>query len=120
MLDAWTNIFASPGKRTTGTKAGHFAITGPGWTGTLPAGVQRAQVADQHGLDHRPHADQRPEGLRRRPRDPERYKLTPLSAFGKPYTRAAGAVDPNVDMKTPPVEQLTKMGTATSSTAWPR
>ena len=40
MIDAWTNIFASPGKRTTGTKAGHFAITGPGWTGTLPAGVQ--------------------------------------------------------------------------------
>src|SRR5262245_26136794 len=39
MVDAWTNIFASPGKRTTGTKAGHFAITGPGWSGTLPKGV---------------------------------------------------------------------------------
>src|SRR4029077_11817561 len=36
MLDAWTNVFASPGQRTTGTKAGNFAITGPGWTGTLP------------------------------------------------------------------------------------
>ena len=40
MIDAWTNIFASPGKRTTGTKAGHFAVTGPGWSGTLPKGVQ--------------------------------------------------------------------------------
>lgn len=30
MLDVWTNVFASPGSRTTGTKAGHFAITGPG------------------------------------------------------------------------------------------
>ena len=39
MMDAWTNIFASPGKRTTGTKPGHFAITGPGWSGTLPGGV---------------------------------------------------------------------------------
>ncbi|HMK20824.1 MAG TPA: DUF1254 domain-containing protein, partial [Terriglobales bacterium] len=37
MLDAWTNIFASPGKRTAGTTAGNFAITGPGWTGSFPA-----------------------------------------------------------------------------------
>jgi len=28
-----------PGKRTTGTKAQKYAITGPGWSGTLPAGV---------------------------------------------------------------------------------
>ena len=40
MLDAWTNVFASPGKRTTGTTPGHFAITGPGWKGTLPDGVK--------------------------------------------------------------------------------
>jgi len=39
MIDAWTNIFASPGKRTTGTKPGHFAISGPGWSGALPGGV---------------------------------------------------------------------------------
>ncbi len=30
MLDAWTNVFASPGKRTTGTGEGNFAIVGPG------------------------------------------------------------------------------------------
>ena len=40
MLDAWTNVFASPGKRTTGTGKGDFAITGPGWSGALPAGVK--------------------------------------------------------------------------------
>ena len=39
MLDGWTNVFAVPGKRTTGTGAQKYAITGPGWTGTLPAGV---------------------------------------------------------------------------------
>ena len=39
MLDSWTNVFASPGTRTTGGKAQTFAITGPGWHGTLPAGV---------------------------------------------------------------------------------
>jgi hypothetical protein len=39
MLDGWTTVFADPGKRTTGTAAQKFAITGPGWSGTLPAGV---------------------------------------------------------------------------------
>ena len=34
MLDAWTNVFASPGKRTTGTGEGNFAVVGPGWQGT--------------------------------------------------------------------------------------
>ncbi|MGA8056502.1 MAG: DUF1254 domain-containing protein [Burkholderiales bacterium] len=32
-------MFQVPGTRTTGTKAQKYAITGPGWSGTLPAGV---------------------------------------------------------------------------------
>ena len=39
MLDGWTNVFQVPGKRTTGTGAQKYAITGPGWKGTLPKGV---------------------------------------------------------------------------------
>jgi hypothetical protein len=109
MIDAWTNIFASPGKRTTGTKAGHFAVTGPGWKGELPKGVQelksptnmvwiigRTQTngSNDYGAVH---AIQ------------DGYELAPLSAFGKPYKAPKGAIDPNVDMKTPPVEQLRNM-----------
>src|SRR5262245_21929707 len=40
MLDAWTNVFASPGTRTTGNGKGDFAIVGPGWKGRLPEGVK--------------------------------------------------------------------------------
>jgi hypothetical protein len=29
MLDMWTDVFASPGWRTTGTQAGNFLITSP-------------------------------------------------------------------------------------------
>jgi hypothetical protein len=37
MLDGWTNVFQVPGKRTTGTGAQTYAITGPGWKGSLPS-----------------------------------------------------------------------------------
>jgi hypothetical protein len=109
MLDAWTNVFASPGKRTTGTKAGHFAITGPGWSGTLPKGVAEIKSptsmvwllgrTQTNGPKDYPAVHAIEDG----------YKLVPLSAFGKPHTPPEGKVDPNVDMKNPPVQQLQKM-----------
>jgi hypothetical protein len=39
------------------------------------------------------------------------YKLVPLSAYGKPYTLPPGKVDPSIDMKTPPREQVERMDT---------
>ena len=39
MIDMWTDVFASPGWRTTGTQAGNFLITPPGWTGDTPSGM---------------------------------------------------------------------------------
>ena len=41
MLDMWTDVFASPGWRTTGTEAGNFLITPPGWNGAVPSGTTR-------------------------------------------------------------------------------
>jgi hypothetical protein len=43
LMDAWSETIASPGKRTTGTGEGGFAIVGPGWgkQGKLPDHVQR-------------------------------------------------------------------------------
>ena len=48
LIDMYSDVFAYVGRRATGTKAGVFAIAGPGWTGSLPAGVAliRAPTAD--------------------------------------------------------------------------
>ena len=40
-MDAWSETFANPGKRTTGTSERWFAFTGPDWTGKLPENVTR-------------------------------------------------------------------------------
>lgn len=41
MLDMWSDVFASPGGYATGTQAGEFLVTPPGWTGTVPAGLSQ-------------------------------------------------------------------------------
>jgi hypothetical protein len=42
-MDAWTNVFAYIGKRTTGSGPGHFMVAGPDWTGSVPEGLQAIQ-----------------------------------------------------------------------------
>ena len=44
ILDMWTDVVAVPGRRTSGTKAGHFALTGPNWSGELPSGLTRIPI----------------------------------------------------------------------------
>jgi hypothetical protein len=41
--DAWVPVIFDPGSRTTGQKAQTYAITGPGWSGTLSAGVKQVK-----------------------------------------------------------------------------
>ena len=42
-LDAYSNTFAYIGRRTTGTRAGSYALVGPGFNGALPLGVEKIQ-----------------------------------------------------------------------------
>src|SRR5215831_12427696 len=39
MLDGWSEVIKVAGTYTTGGKPQTYAITGPGWSGTLPPGV---------------------------------------------------------------------------------
>jgi hypothetical protein len=48
ILDMWTEAFAVPGKRTSGTTAANYAVVPPGWTGDLPTDVARIQSPTFH------------------------------------------------------------------------
>jgi hypothetical protein len=43
LLDAYSNTFAYVGRRTTGTRAGSYAVVPPGFDGDLPPGVRRIE-----------------------------------------------------------------------------
>ncbi len=110
MMDAWTNVFDSPGKRTTGTLSGDFVITGPFWDGLIPDGtaqiksptnlvwiIGRTQTngVSDYDLVHEIQ---------------KQYTLTPLSSFGKSYLPPKDLpVDSKLDMKTATVKQVAAM-----------
>jgi hypothetical protein len=43
-MSAWTDVIASPGTRTTGSKEQGYMITGPNWKEKLREGVGRLQI----------------------------------------------------------------------------
>lgn len=118
LLSAWTDVFASPGSRTTGGNGGTYAMVGPHGAGVeLPAGVHeigaptsmawmigriQADGPDDYGGAH-----QFQDGLR----------LSPLSAWLAGTAPARG--DPAPPSPSPfagaaatPVEQVAAMGGA--------
>jgi hypothetical protein len=110
LLDGWTTVFQVPGKRTTGTNAQTYAITGPGWKGTLPTGVKEYKSQTNIvWLLGRIYCTGTPEDYAAVHKLQDELKLVPLSSYGKPYTPPAGTVDPSIDMKTAVREQVNRM-----------
>lgn len=107
MLDAWTNVFEVPGKRTTGTGPQKYAITGPGWTGKLPAGVTEYKSPTSIvWLLGRIYCTGTPEDYAAVHKLQDEISLVPLSAYGQPFSPPAGQVNPSIDMKTAVREQV--------------
>jgi hypothetical protein len=109
MLDMWSDVFAVPGKRTSGTQARHFGLVPKNWRGSLPAGIERieAQTAfiwiigrtQTNGPQDYPAVAKVQDG----------YTITPLSAWGKPAKSVQTVVDVSVDMKADPLSQVNGM-----------
>ena len=109
MLDMWTDVFASPGWRTTGTKAANFLLTPPGWNGKVPAGVTRINAPTPHvWIIGRTKTDG-PADYAAVHAIQKGFKITPLSGWGKPPVAVKQTIDPTVDVKTPPKKQVDTM-----------
>jgi hypothetical protein len=119
MLDMWTDVFASPGWRTTGTQAQTFVVAPLGWRPDL-----RDRLIDEFKLPKDAQRIDAPTPYvwiigRTKTDGPADYdavhkiqaalKITPLSQWGKTPEPVAFKVDPAVDMKTPPKAQVDRM-----------
>lgn len=105
MMDAWTNVFMTPGKRTGGPEAKKFVIVGPKWDGNIPVGTEfirsktdlmwiigRTQSSGSKDLSKVKNLQQE-------------FKIYPLDHLGKTYTPPEGMANPNLDMQ-PSIERV--------------
>jgi hypothetical protein len=109
MLDMWSDVFASPGWRTTGTQAGNFLVTPRGWSGSVPAGFTQIEAPTPYvWIIGRTKTDGPPD-YDAVHKIQAGYKITPLSEWGKSPKPVEVKIDPSIDMKTPPKAQVDTM-----------
>ena len=119
MLDMWTDVFASPGWRTTGTEAGNFVVAPPGWRPDLrdrlieefklPKDTQRIDAPTPYvWIIGRTKTDG-PSDYAAVNKIQAGFKITPLSQWGKTPEPIQVKIDPSIDMKTPPKVQVDTM-----------
>jgi hypothetical protein len=119
MLDMWTDVFASPGWRTTGTQAGNYLVAPLGWRPDLrdrfidefklPKDTQRIEAPTPYvWIIGRTKTDG-PSDYAAVNKIQEGFKVTPLSEWGKAPKPVEVKIDPSIDMKTPPKIQVDSM-----------
>jgi hypothetical protein len=119
MLDMWSDVFASPGWRTTGTTAANYLVVPPGWRPDL-----RDKFIDEYKLPKDTQLINAPTPYvwiigRIKTDGPADYdavnkiqaelKITPLAEWGKAVKPVEQKIDASVDMKTPPKIQVDAM-----------
>src|SRR5262245_31825184 len=119
MLDMWTDVFASPGWRTTGTGPQHFLVAPEGWRPDL-----RERFVDEFRLPRETQRINAPTSYvwvigRTKTDGPQDYdavheiqaglKITPLSEWGRTPRAVEVKTDPSIDMKTPAKKQVDTM-----------
>jgi hypothetical protein len=113
VYDMWTDAFAAPGWRTTGTGEQHHALVPPGWSGSLPGGVAAIAAptptvwiigrTQTNGPADYEAVHQIQAGV----------AATPLARWGQPSAPPPPfEADPAVDMTTTPLDQVEAMSAA--------
>lgn len=109
IMDAWTNITASLGKRTTGTAAQKYLITPPAWTGTIPEDMTQIKAPTNMVFISAKIQVNGSTDVKAASAIQKALKLTPLENYGdRSYKPAEVAADGYIDMS-PPLEQLFNM-----------
>jgi hypothetical protein len=113
MLDMWSDVFATPGWRTTGTEAHNFLLVPPGrrvdMQTDLPNGTQVIKAPTPSvWIIGRTKTDG-PADYKAVHKIQAGYKVTPVSQWGKEPVRPRVKIDPSIYMKTPPKVQVDTM-----------
>ena len=105
MLDMWTDVFASPGWRTTGTQAGNFIVVPPGWRPDLrdrlieefklPKDIQRIDASTPYVWIIGRTKKDGPQDYDAVHKIQAGYKITPLSQWGKAPEPVQVKIDPS-------------------------
>ena len=104
LIDMWTDVFANPGKRTTGTDAQDFVITGPGYTGELPAGLPVIAAPTPYVWIIGRTQTNGPADYPAVHKIQDGYTITPVG------TAPEHIIDPNYDTSTEPLKIVNNMG----------
>ncbi len=111
LVDGYSEVFKVASPPTTGSKPQTYAITGPGWSGTLPRDV--TEVKSPTGMVWvlgRVYCTGTPEAYKAVHALQDKFTAVPLSSYGKPYTPPLGVADPKIDMKTGVRKQVDALG----------
>src|SRR3984893_11161588 len=90
MLDMWTDVFASPGWRTTGTEAANYLVALPGWNGKVPDGCTLISAPTPSGWIIGRTKTDGPSDYDVVHKIQAGYQITPLSGWGKPPAPVTG------------------------------
>jgi len=111
LLDAWTDVFASLGTRTTGSEARAFVLVGPRWSGIVPDGLELLHAPTSFGWI-----------IGRTRTTVETYVevnafqdalcVVPLDRWRRSYSSVLGRVDRSLNVKATPAAQVRALNAA--------
>ncbi len=116
LLNQWSEVFLTLGSRTSGGKAGNYALVAQGWKGKLPKELERVDLPTPvvkavastlaKGSEDCTGANTLQDG----------YKATLLAQWIKPPKQPVKPprfkADPGIDMTVPAIDQVNAMGAA--------